>query len=166
MGSPGEPLSALSRWYIYAIHGYFSEVMFTATWDFILDQDWRFRGVTSVWALFIYGTCGLVLEQLYLRLKLRGDCCLLTRCTLYTACIYLWQLAAGCLLRCFGACPWDHSQLRYNVLGLVALEHGLLWFVGSLLLERLVIANALRLRLGRAWKPPRRPAPRFELTHD
>ncbi|XP_063168700.1 transmembrane protein 229B-like [Candoia aspera] len=160
-GPPGEPLSPLCRAYIYAIHGCLCEVLFVVL---ILDQDWVFRGPLSACPLLAYGTCGLALEGIYLRL--RGDCCLLTRCALYTACIYLWQLVAGCLLRGFGACPWDHSRLRYNLLGLVALEHCLLWFVGALLLERLVIALTLRLRLGPAWKPRQRPLPRFELTRD
>ncbi|XP_025026546.1 transmembrane protein 229B-like [Python bivittatus] len=164
MGSPGEPLSALFRWYIYAIHGYFSEVMFTATWDFILDQDWRFRGVSSVWALFIYGTCGLVLEQLYLRLK--AICRLPTRGALYTACIYLWEFATGYLLRHFGACPWDYSHFHYNFMGLVTLEYCVFWFVGSLLLEQVVIRNVLRLRLDVAWKPGNHPVTSFGLKDD
>lgn len=164
MGSAGEPLSLLYRWYIYAIHGYFSEVMFTATWAFVVDRDWRFQGVTSVWALFIYGTGALALERLYLLLK--GRCGLLARGTLYTLCVYLWEFATGYLLRLFNACPWDYSGFRYNVMGLVTLEYSLFWFVGTLLLEKLVICNALRLRLDVAPKPHGRPGPRFGLKHE
>lgn len=162
MEGAGEPLSLLCRSYIYAIHGYLCEILFVVL---ILDQDWVFRGPLSVCSLLAYGSCGLGIEAIYL--QLRGDCCLLTRCVLYTGCIYLWQFATGYLLCCcLGACPWDHGHLRYNFMGLVALEHGLLWFVGALLLERLVVAPTLRLRLGPAWKPKQRPLPKFELTHD
>lgn len=161
MEGSGEVLSRLCRAYIYAIHGYFCEILFVVL---ILDQDWVFRGALSACSLLVYGTCGMAMEGIYL--QLRGDCCLLTRCTLYTGCIYLWQLGTGSLLRCLGACPWDHSHFHYNFRGLIALEHGLLWFVGALLLERLVIAPTLRLRLGPVWKPKQRPLPKFELTHD
>ncbi|XP_053124510.1 transmembrane protein 229B-like [Hemicordylus capensis] len=165
MGSSTTPLSPLCRWYIYAIHGYFTEVMFTAAWDFMEDQDWRFRGVTSVWAFFIYGTCGFILERIYL--QQREKWCLLTRCLVYTLCIYLWEFSTGSVLRLFGACPWDYSGFRYHLLGLVTLEYGLFWFVGSLLLEKLVICNALRLRLEEAaWKPEDNLFPRFALKDD
>ncbi|XP_061453006.1 transmembrane protein 229B-like [Rhineura floridana] len=164
MGSTAEPLSRFCRWYIYAIHGYFSEVMFTATWAFIVDQDWKFQGVTSVWALFIYGTCSLALERIYL--LLRGRTSLLTRGTLYTFCIYLWEFATGYVLRCFNACPWDYSHFRYNFMGLVTLEYCLFWFIGGLLLEKMVIRNVLRLRLHAACKPQGNPFPRFELKED
>lgn len=82
-----EPLTALSRWYLYAIHGYFCEVMFTAAWEFVVNFNWKFPGVTSVWALFIYGTSILIVERMYLRL--RGRCPLLVRCLIYTLWTYL-----------------------------------------------------------------------------
>ncbi|XP_053124745.1 transmembrane protein 229B-like [Hemicordylus capensis] len=161
MGSAAEPLSRLGRGYIYAIHGYFSEMLFTT---FVLDQAWTFRAATSLLSLVVYGTCGLALERIYLRL--REKWCLLTRCLVYTLCIYLWEFSTGSVLRLFGACPWDYSGFRYHLLGLVTLEYGLFWFVGSLLLEKLVICNALRLRLDEAWKPKDKPFPKFALTED
>lgn len=158
MGTALEPLSPLCRWYIYAIHGYFAEVMFTATWDFIVDRDWKFRGVTSIWALFIYGTGGIILERLYL--LLRDRCSLLARGFLYTLFIYLWEFSTGFVLRSFGACPWDYSGFRYNFMGLITLEYCVFWFVGSLLLERIVIVNVLRLWMGATEEGA---FPRFEL---
>ncbi|XP_062325403.1 transmembrane protein 229b isoform X1 [Osmerus eperlanus] len=141
---PPVPLTVLSRWYLYAIHGYFCEVMFTAAWEFVVNCNWKFPGVTSVWALFIYGTCILIVERMYL--GLRGRCPLLVRCLIYTLWTYLWELATGLLLRQFDACPWDYSQFRYNFLGLITAEYALPWFCASVLVERLVIHNTLRLR--------------------
>ncbi|XP_074874019.1 transmembrane protein 229B-like [Carettochelys insculpta] len=153
MGSHADPLSLPTRWYIYAIHGYVCEVMFTAAWAFADEQDWRFRGVTSIWALFIYGTAGVVEEQLYLRL--RGRCSLPKRCLCYTLWIYLWEFSTGSLLRCFDACPWDYSHFRWHLRGVVTLEYAPFWFLGALLLERLVIRITLRLRLkGPSPSPP------------
>ncbi|XP_044291380.1 transmembrane protein 229B-like [Varanus komodoensis] len=158
MGRTGEPLSPLYRWYIYAIHGYLCEVLFTALCAFLAHRDWRFQGVSSVWALFIYGTCSLALERLYVRLG--ASCGLLTRGVLYTLCIYLWEFSTGFVLRRFGACPWDYSHFPYNFMGLVTLEYCLFWFFGSLLLEKVVISNALRLRLDATWEAPTaRPGP-------
>ncbi|XP_060640012.2 transmembrane protein 229B-like [Anolis sagrei] len=160
----GRPLSPLYRWYIYAIHGYFSEVMFTATWAFVEDRDWKFQGVTSIWAFFIYGTCSFALEGLF-RL-LRPHYGLFARCTLYTICIYLWEFSTGYFLRLFDACPWDYSAFKYNFMGLVTLEYCPFWFLGSLLLERFLIHNTLRLRLEERPKSKERSMPRFEMKDD
>nr|XP_023697011.1 transmembrane protein 229B-like isoform X1 [Paramormyrops kingsleyae] len=139
-----EPLTTLSRWYLYAIHGYFCEVMFTAAWEFVVNWNWKFPGVTSVWALFIYGTCILTVERMYL--WLRGRCPVLLRCVIYTLWTYLWEFGTGFLLRQFNACPWDYSQFRYNFMGLITAEYALPWFCASFIMERLVIRNTLRLR--------------------
>ncbi|OWK09886.1 TMEM229B [Cervus elaphus hippelaphus] len=129
-----EPLTALSRWYLYAIHGYFCEVMFTAAWEFVVNFNWKFPGVTSVWALFIYGTSILIVERMYLRL--RGRCPLLVRCLIYTLWTYLWEFTTGFILRQFNACPWDYSQFDFDFMGLITLEYAVPWFCGALIVEQ------------------------------
>ncbi|XP_054855695.1 transmembrane protein 229b-like [Eublepharis macularius] len=160
MGSPPEPLHQLCRSYIYAVHGYFLEKIFAA----MVGEDCPFQRAGSLGSLLVYGCCGLSLEYIYL--GLRSQCCLLTRCIMYVLCIYLWEFSTGGLLGCFNACPWDYSEYRYSFMGLIALEYSLFWFVGSLLLEKLVICNTLRLMLGEEWKPKKSPLAKFELKDD
>lgn len=155
MGGTFKPLGPLCRWYIYALHGFFAEIMFTAALNFIARRDWKLMGVTSVWVLFLYGTFSMILEHLYL--QLRGRCNILVRGVLYTLGIYLWEFCTGYILRCFNACPWDYSGYRYNYMGLITLEYFPIWFVASLLLEKVVVYNALRLRLDLSWKPKECP---------
>ncbi|XP_059951943.1 transmembrane protein 229B isoform X1 [Mesoplodon densirostris] len=146
-----EPLTALSRWYLYAIHGYFCEVMFTAAWEFVVNFNWKFPGVTSVWALFIYGTSILIVERMYLRL--RGRCPLLVRCLIYTLWTYLWEFTTGFILRQFNACPWDYSQFDFDFMGLITLEYAVPWFCGALIMEQFIIRNTLRLRFDKNAEP-------------
>ncbi|KAM8781299.1 transmembrane protein 229B isoform 1-T6 [Rhynchonycteris naso] len=146
-----EPLTALSRWYLYAIHGYFCEVMFTAAWEFVVNFNWKFPGVTSVWALFIYGTSILIVERMYLRL--RGRCPLLVRCLIYTLWTYLWEFTTGFILRQFNACPWDYSQFDFDFMGLITLEYAVPWFCGALIVEQFIIRNTLRLRFDKDAEP-------------
>ncbi|XP_060113772.1 transmembrane protein 229B-like [Heteronotia binoei] len=160
MGSIYKPLGPLCRWYIYALHGFFAEIMFTATCNFFAHRDWKLMGITSVWALFIYGTFGRILEHLYLRLQGRFN--FVVRGILYTLCIYGWEFCTGFILHCFKACPWDYSGFRYNFMGIITLEYFPLWFVGSLLLERVVVYNVLRLRLDKSWKPKECPVTKNE----
>ncbi|XP_042201819.1 transmembrane protein 229B-like [Callorhinchus milii] len=147
-----QPLSALSRWYLYAIHGYFCEVMFTAAWEFAMHFNWKFPGVTSVWALFLYGTSIMVVECMYLYLKERCNAPL--RCLIYTLWTYCWEFSTGFLLRQFNACPWDYSQFDYDFMGLVTLEYFVPWFCASFVVEKMVIRNTLRLRFDQSGESP------------
>ncbi len=142
--SSPQALSLLARFYIYAIHGYVTEVMFTAAWEFVVHLNWKFPGNSSVWAMLIYGTSTLVLEQMYLRLHHVVP--LLGRGLLYTAWTYCWEFSTGYLLSQFGACPWDYSPFQLDFMGLVTLEYAPLWFVGGILAEKLVITYTLQLR--------------------
>uniref|UniRef100_A0A8C2U6R9 Transmembrane protein 229B n=1 Tax=Coturnix japonica TaxID=93934 RepID=A0A8C2U6R9_COTJA len=146
-----EPLTAFSRWYLYAIHGYFCEVMFTAAWEFVVNFNWKFPGVTSVWALFIYGTSILIVEKMYLYLK--DKCHILVRCFIYTLWTYLWEFTTGLILRQFNACPWDYSQFDFDFMGLITLEYAIPWFCASFIMEQLVIRNTLRLRFDETAEP-------------
>ena len=144
--APLAPLSTIYRFYIYAIHGYVTEVMFTAAWEFVVNLNWKFPGNTSVWSLFIYGISTLILERMYLRLK--GRVPLLVRCLIYTVWTYCWEFSTGYVLKQFDACPWDYTPFEGDFMGLVTLEYAPLWFIGAMVGEQIVIKNTLRLYWG------------------
>ena len=137
------PISTLGRLYIYAIHGYVTEVMFTAAWEFVVNLNWKFPGNTSVWALFIYGLSTLIIEKMYL--KMRGRYPLLLRGLIYTVWTYCWEFSTGYILKQFGACPWDYTPFEGDFMGLVTLEYAPLWFLGSVIAEQVVIKYTLQL---------------------
>lgn len=142
-----QPISTLGRLYIYAIHGYVTEVMFTAAWEFVVNMNWKFPGNTSVWSLFIYGLSTLLIEKLYLLLKDRAP--LLVRALIYTVWTYCWEFCTGYVLRHFDACPWDYTPFEGDFMGLVTLEYAPLWFIGGIVGEQVVIKNTLKL----CWAP-------------
>lgn len=144
-----DPISTLGRFYIYAIHGYVTEVMFTAAWEFVVNLNWKFPGSTSVWSLFIYGMSTLVIEKMYFSLRNRLP--LLCRGFIYTVWTYCWEFATGYVLKQFNACPWDYTPFEGDFMGLVTLEYAPLWFVGSIVAEQVVIKHTNRLR----WEPER-----------
>ena len=138
-------LSTLERLYIYAIHGFVTEVLFTAAWQVAVGIDWKLPGNTSVWSLPIYGVSTLVVERLYVALQRRG-CPLLGRAVVYTLWTYAWELSTGFVLRQFDACPWDYSAFSGALFsGLITLEYALLWFIGGIVAERVIIRCSLRL---------------------
>ncbi|XP_056148327.1 transmembrane protein 229B-like [Lampris incognitus] len=144
-----EPLSSLSplvRLYVYALHGCLCEVAFTAVYDWLDTRDRRMMGYSSLWALPMYAIAIYLIERLGKRLLAQRHP-LPTRLFAYTLFIYLWELSWGIGLSLMGACPWDYSGYRYNLGGLVTLEYVLLWAVASLIAEKYVIRNTLRIRL-------------------
>ncbi|XP_068135809.1 transmembrane protein 229B [Hyperolius riggenbachi] len=139
------PLGGAFRWYIYALHGLLCEILFTAAWDLCTKRCWRLIGVSSFWAIFIYGTAIFVIEKLSLHLQ--KICPLPYRCLIYTMWTYLWEFSTGYTLRTLGACPWDYSHFLGNFMGLVTLEYAVPWYFGCMIAEQVVIKYTLRLRL-------------------
>ncbi|XP_061646861.1 transmembrane protein 229b-like isoform X1 [Phyllopteryx taeniolatus] len=139
-------LSVLARLYVYALHGCFCEVTFTAVLDWCSIQDRRMMGYSSLWALPMYASA------IYLMESLRGWLLahhqpLSVRLITYTLFIYLWEFSWGSGLRLLGACPWDYSGYKYNLGGLVTLEYALPWAIAAFIAEQHVIKNTLRIRM-------------------
>ncbi|XP_036429701.1 transmembrane protein 229B-like [Colossoma macropomum] len=139
-------LSPLARLYIYALHGCACEVAFTAAWNWYYTRDQRLPGYTSLWALLIYSSAIFLMEFMSARLHQR-HCPLLLRVIVYTLFIYLWEFSWGFVLRLLEACPWDYSDFKYNLIGLVTLEYAVPWALAALVAEKHVIRNTLKIRL-------------------
>ncbi|XP_065338111.1 transmembrane protein 229B-like [Cloeon dipterum] len=147
-GVSASPLTLADRLYVYALHGFLVEVLFSATWDFVLMQKWTLAGCSNVWSLPIYGISGLVMEALADKMLARGLAWPL-RGLVYLMWIYCWEYSSGYVLRALNACPWDYSAFAYNINGLITLEYGPLWLIASLIMEKLVIQRLSHLR----WHP-------------
>jgi uncharacterized membrane protein len=142
-----ERISTLGRFYIYAIHGYATEVMFTALWEFVVNLNWKFPGNTSVWSFPIYGISGIVCEHLYVYMTSHGVS-IIFRGLVYTLWTYCWEFSTGFVLQQFGACPWDYTPFHGDFMGLVTLEYAPLWFLAALMHEQLLIYYCRRIFFG------------------
>lgn len=152
-------LTLLGRFYIYAIHGYATEVMFTAIWEFVVNFNMKLPGVTSIWSFPIYGISVLVVEQLYLILDAH-KIPLIVRALVYTIWTYCWEFSTGFVLRQFDACPWDYTPFEGDFMGLVTLEYLPLWYFGAIFVERVIIFYTRRIYLG----PPIEKMPDVQLV--
>jgi len=142
------PWNILERLLLYGICGLAVEVIFTAVWEAIEHGNRKLHGVTSLYAFPIYGISALVQERLYL--ALRDKWSPLTRGLVYVTWSYSWEFSSGLFLRQFDACPWDYaSYFRGHFMGLVTAEYIPLWYLATLLGERLMISSALSA----CWRP-------------
>lgn len=132
------PLSMFWRWYIYALHGYATEIIFTAGWEFVFNLNWKLMGNTSIWIMPIYGISGLVCEKIQdwcmarkLSLPVRG--------VVYLIWTYIWEFSSGFVLKQFDLCPWDYTAFDADFMGLITLEYAPLWYILGLILDTVVL---------------------------
>ena len=140
-------MSIYWRWYIYALHGYATEIMFTAMWEFVFNLNWKLMGNTSIWIMPIYGISGLVAEKIYLFCTKR-NMPLYQRGVCYLMWTYFWEFTSGFVLKQFDLCPWDYSHYDADFMGLITLEYAPLWYLLSLFLDRFVLKYTLKLYWG------------------
>jgi uncharacterized membrane protein len=110
------------------------EILFTSTGSF-LKQDKRLIGRTSVWMFPIYGTAA-VIAPLYRHIK---NLPALLRGCIYSVGIFSFEYISGTLLKHHGMCPWDYSQAKANIGGVIRLDYAPLWMAAGLLFERILI---------------------------
>lgn len=144
MEVPTPSLSVWLRLYIYGIHGFMTEVLFTAAWDLAVTSNPQLPGCTSVWSFLIYSTSVLAIEVFYR--KTHNTVPLIFRCILYVVWTYIWEFSTGLLLRQFNACPWDYTERSYNLMGLITLEYAPAWFFAGLLTDQILIKNIMYLK--------------------
>lgn len=143
----GVPLHIVWRWYIYALHGYATEIIFTGMWQFIFHRDWTLMGNTSILIMPIYGVSGLVCEQLHLFCNRKGFPVIIRGCV-YLIWTYFWEFSTGFFLKQFDMCPWDYSHYDGDFMGIVTLEYLPLWYMLGLIVDGIVVPFTLQLYWG------------------
>ena len=123
------------RFVIYGALGWCLGIVWTAVEDRVRGKatDWRLRGQTSLWVFPLFGLVAVLYEPLHDGLRslpwfMRG--------VTYALGFWLVEYSSGWLLRkLLGECPWDYSDWRGNLQGIITWEFGLVWFGFGLALE-------------------------------
>ncbi len=102
----------------------------------VRKKDYKLIGQTSVWMFPIYGMAS-VIKSVSRGLKKRHKD-MLERGVIYTMGIYAVEYTTGSLLKRKNRCPWDYSNSRYNINGLVRLDYAPLWFAVGLMYENIL----------------------------
>ena len=121
----------LIRFLIYGTAGWILEILWTAA-GAIRRGDKRLMGFTSLWMFPIYGSA-VFLEPLcdaiyFMPVFVRG--------LIYMLCIFAAEYISGySLQKIVGVCPWDYSESRYNIYGLIRLDYAPCWYIVGLMFE-------------------------------
>ena len=130
-------VSGAKRFLLYGLTGWCVEVLFTGIHDYIRHRDPRLPSRTSIWMFPIYGLARPLFEPLHRSLRER-DVSAPGRAAAYGAGFLAVEYATGKTLRSLlGEAPWDYSEVRANVDGLIRLDYFPLWACAGLALERL-----------------------------
>ena len=109
------------------------EIIFTALHAF-RNKEFKLVGQTSIWMFPIYGMAS-IFAPISRLLKNQNT---VIRGGIYTCCIFAGAYLSGMLLKKYDMGPWDYSQAKFNIKGLIRLDYAPLWFGAGLLYEKLL----------------------------
>lgn len=118
---------------ICGLTGWCIEIIFTSLGAF-RKRDMTLTGRTSIWMFPIYGMAA-VIGPIYKKIK---NVPMLLRGTIYSTGIFCCEYISGSLLKRHNLCPWDYSDAKTNINGLIRLDYAPLWMATGLLFERIV----------------------------
>jgi len=97
----------------------------------LVNKDYKLRANTSIWMFFIYGMV-VFLEPVYLLIQHYP---IVFRGAVYTLCIFIGEYITGGFLKRADLCPWDYTNCRYSVHGVIRLDYAPVWFAAGLIFE-------------------------------
>ena len=134
-GSAGQaPVRPVLRAVVYGVAGCLAELFFTACTSAVRTQ--RLRPHTSPLMLPIYALIQPLFEPVHR--AMRGRVPLWGRALVYGTGFHAAEYLSGLMLsRLVGRAPWDYSDARWQLGGLIRFDYFPLWAAAGLLTERL-----------------------------
>lgn len=130
----GRKLMLLEKeFFVCGLTGWCLEIIYTSLHSF-RKKDLRLMGNTSIWMFPIYGLAS-VISLLYPKIK---HLPIWTRGTIYGAGILGVEYVSGSMLKKHHSCPWDYSEAKLNINGLIRLDYAPLWAFAGLLFETIL----------------------------
>lgn len=117
------------------ILGWCIEIIWTA-FNGIKSDNNKFVGHTSIIMFPIYGLASII-KPISTRLKNR-NIPVLVRGVVYTIGIFTVELITGSILKKNNNCPWDYSDKKYNINGVVRIDYAPLWFIVGIFFEKIL----------------------------
>lgn len=115
------------------IAGWCLEIIWTGGISY-LHHDLSMTASTSILMFPIYGL-GAFIRPIS---QFLGDNPILFRGIVYTVCIFATEYVTGSILKMFHICPWNYSNAKYNINGLIRLDYAPAWFAVGLLFEKML----------------------------
>lgn len=126
---------------ICGLTGWCMEIIFTSL-DSIRNNNFKLTGHTSIWMFPIYGMAAII-PPVYKHIRKLPA---LLRGSIYSAGIFVCEYLTGTFLKKKGICPWDYSNAKTNINGVIRLDYAPLWMMAGLLFERVTTVPGENLK--------------------
>ena len=120
----------ITRFIIYGALGCLMEVLWTGLGS-LRTKNFKLSSTTSLWMFFVYGMIAFI-EPVF---RLSAPIPILLRGLIYAALIFTGEFLTGSLLKRLEVCPWDYSNAKYHVKGLIRWDYLPAWMVAGLVFE-------------------------------
>ena len=121
---------------ICGLTGWCMEILFTSAGS-LFKKDRRLIGQTSVWMFPIYGMAACI-GPVYQKIKKVPT---LFRGMIYSVGIFSFEYISGSFLKKYHLCPWDYSDAKANIDGVIRLDYAPFWMAAGLLFERILVQS-------------------------
>ena len=115
------------------ILGWCIEIIWTA-FHGIKSKNNKFIGYTSIIMFPIYGLAS-VIKPISLKLK-KMKMPTIIRGIVYSIGIFMVELITGSILKKTNNCPWDYSDKKYNINGVIRIDYAPLWCIVGVIFEK------------------------------
>jgi uncharacterized membrane protein len=114
--------------------GCLMEFLFTGLKSLFIFKQRDLKCHSSLWMFPIYGMACFIkpFKNHYKNLNI------LKRGLIYTILIFIGEFISGSILKKFDSCPWDYSDKKHNVKGLIRLDYAPCWFLAGLIFEQIL----------------------------
>ena len=117
------------------ILGWCIEIIWTA-FHGIKSKNNKFIGYTSIIMFPIYGLAS-VIKPISLKLK-KMKMPTIIRGIVYSIGIFMVELITGSILKKTNNCPWDYSDKKYNIKGVIRIDYAPLWCIVGVIFEKML----------------------------
>ncbi len=116
--------------------GWCLEILFTCFGSF-RKRELQLFGKTSLWMFPIYGMAAFLKPVCRLVKGFPAG----IRALCYSIFIFLGEYLSGSLLKKYQICPWDYSNARTNIKGVIRLDYAPFWMIAGLIFENLLMRS-------------------------
>ena len=117
------------------ILGWCIEIVWTA-FHGIKSKNNKFIGYTSIIMFPIYGLAS-VIKPISLKLK-KMKMPTIIRGIVYSIGIFMVELITGSILKNTNNCPWDYSDKKYHINGVIRIDSAPLWCIVGVIFEKML----------------------------
>ena len=117
------------------ILGWCIEIIWTA-FHGIKSKNNKFIGYTSIIMFPIYGLAS-VIKPISLKLK-KMKMPTIIRGIVYSIGIFMVELITGSILKKTNNCPWDYSDKKYKINGVIRIDYAPLWCIVGVIFEKML----------------------------